>query len=377
MEAGQTLGRDDPANRPAPLAPAPILDLERYHLLFTLIDEGFCIVKVIFTDDGKAYDYRFLEVNPAFERHTGLHNAAGKTARDLVPDLEDHWFEIYGGVARTGESVRFTNHASALEDRWFDVNAFRIGAPELCLVGILFIDVTQRKRLEQLQRDFIAMTNHDLSAPISVVRARAQLMRRRETFDPDGLDVIIEQTRRMERLLTDLREAIKAGAGWVEILPAQIDLCQIARDAAERARTLSKRHPIAVSVPDAPVIGNWDQDRLSQILDNLIGNAQKYSGSGGAITVSVRVDGGSARLTVADTGPGISQDELPHLFERFYRGDRTSATSGLGLGLYIVRMLIEAHGGRVWAESEPGEGTRIQVELPLAVRFQHGEDAEQ
>jgi signal transduction histidine kinase len=130
-------------------------------------------------------------------------------------------------------------------------------------------------------------------------------------------------------------------------------------------------------VPDAPVIGNWDQDRLSQILDNLIGNAQKYSGSGGAITVSVQVDGGSARLTVADTGPGISQDELPHLFERFYRGDRTSATSGLGLGLYIVRMLIEAHGGRVWAESEPGEGTRIQVELPLAVRFQHGEDAEQ
>jgi len=117
----------------------------RYRSLFESIDAGFCIIEVMFDNDGSAIDYRFLEVNPAFEAHTGLKNAAGKTMRQLAPDHEDHWFQIYGRVARTGEPIHFENGAGALE-RWFNVYAFRLGEPTESKVAVLFTDITATKR---------------------------------------------------------------------------------------------------------------------------------------------------------------------------------------------------------------------------------------
>jgi PAS domain S-box-containing protein len=121
---------------------------QKYRNLFERMDEGFCICEVLFDADGKPNDYRFLEVNPAFERMTGLEQATGKTARELVPDLETFWVEIYGRVALTGEPVRFENQSLAM-DRWFDVNAFRIGEPKERKVAILFTNISDRKRTEQ------------------------------------------------------------------------------------------------------------------------------------------------------------------------------------------------------------------------------------
>ncbi len=124
---------------------------DRYRILFDSIDEGFCIVEVRFDEIGKATDYRFLEVNAAFERQTGLVNAVGQWMRRLKPTHEDHWFETYGRVAVTGEPVRFESRAEALQ-RWYDVYAFRIGAPDDRQVAILFNDVTDRKRSEERLR---------------------------------------------------------------------------------------------------------------------------------------------------------------------------------------------------------------------------------
>jgi PAS domain S-box-containing protein len=121
---------------------------ERYRALFSSIDEGFCVVEVLFDDHGRPADYRFLEINPAFERHTGLVGAAGRRMRELAPAHEQHWFDTYGRVALTGQPVRFVNEAKALGGRWFDVNAFRVGPPERRQVGILFMDITDRKRVE-------------------------------------------------------------------------------------------------------------------------------------------------------------------------------------------------------------------------------------
>ncbi|GAA6621551.1 ATP-binding protein [Scytonema sp. NUACC26] len=120
---------------------------ERYRTLFESIDEGFCVIEMLFDENNTPLDYRFLEINPAFEKQTGLEQAEGKTARQLAPDLEDHWFEIYGKVALTGEPVRFEN-GSEVMNRWFDVYAFRVGEPESRKVAILFKDVTERKRIE-------------------------------------------------------------------------------------------------------------------------------------------------------------------------------------------------------------------------------------
>jgi len=126
---------------------------ERYRALFDAIDEGFCIIEMMFDDQNRAYDYRFLEVNPVFEKHTSLKDAAGKTMRELVPDHEDDWFEIYGKVALTGESIRFENEAEQLEGRWFDLFAFRVGGEGSRLVGVVFREITERRRAEQAVRE--------------------------------------------------------------------------------------------------------------------------------------------------------------------------------------------------------------------------------
>ena len=121
----------------------------RYRSLFNSIDEGFCIIEMVFDEDDQAVDYRFLEVNPAFEQQTGLHHATGKRMRELNPDLETHWFEIYGKVALTGEAIRFSNEAKAMDGRWFDVYAFAHGGPQSRRVAILFNNITARKQAEQ------------------------------------------------------------------------------------------------------------------------------------------------------------------------------------------------------------------------------------
>jgi len=119
----------------------------RYRTLFDTLIEGFCIIEMIFDSDGKPVDYRFLEINPAFEKQTGLHKAQGKLMRDLAPNHETHWFGIYGKIAVTGETMRFENEAKAL-GRYYDVCAYRVGGPESRKVAILFNDITERKRAE-------------------------------------------------------------------------------------------------------------------------------------------------------------------------------------------------------------------------------------
>lgn len=125
---------------------------ERYRTLFQSMDEGFCIIEVLFDKRQRPYDYRFIETNPAFERHTGLNEAVGKTMREMAPDHEQHWFDIYGKIARTGEPIRFENAARAL-GRWYEVCAFRVGEPEQRRVAVLFNDISERKRTDDALRE--------------------------------------------------------------------------------------------------------------------------------------------------------------------------------------------------------------------------------
>lgn len=127
---------------------------EHYRTLYDAIDEGFCIIEVIFDKDGKPIDYRFLDVNPAFERQTGLIDARGKRMRELRPKHEEHWFEIYGRIALTGEPSRFENRAEQLH-RWYDVHAFRFGQPEKRQVAVLFDDITERKQTEEALQESV------------------------------------------------------------------------------------------------------------------------------------------------------------------------------------------------------------------------------
>jgi len=121
---------------------------ERYRNLFNTMDEGFCIIEMLFDGSGRPSDYRFLKVNAAFEKQTGLHDAEGKLMRELAPDHEEHWFEIYGKIALTGQALRFTNEARAL-NRWYEVYAYRVGKPEERQVAIVFHDISEIKEAEK------------------------------------------------------------------------------------------------------------------------------------------------------------------------------------------------------------------------------------
>jgi PAS domain S-box-containing protein len=224
-------------------------------------------------------------------------------------------------------------------------------------------DVTARKRLDQAQQDFVAMASHDLASPLTVLRARAQLMLRRRSFDEESLHAILEQTTRMDRLITDLRELAQVEGGGLLLHREPVDLVVLGEQAVERTLTLGTGHRVRLEGPAEPVIVAGDADRLSQVLDNLLGNAVKYSDQGGDIVVRVEGTAGQAYLSVADEGPGIPADVLPHLFERFYRGQHADGEGGLGLGLYISRMLVEAHGGRIRVASEPGAGSTFTMTL--------------
>ncbi|MES2421676.1 MAG: PAS domain-containing protein [Pseudomonadota bacterium] len=136
---------------------------ERYRALFEAIDAGFCIIEMIFDADGTATDYRFIEVNPQFEAQTGLIDVVGRTARQLVPDLEQFWFETYGRVALTGDSVRF-DHGSDQMERWFEVHAFRIGTPDARMVAILFNDISDRRRAAVITQESEERLNQALTA---------------------------------------------------------------------------------------------------------------------------------------------------------------------------------------------------------------------
>lgn len=139
----------------------------KYRTLFETMDEGFCILQLIFDAEQRPVDYRYVEVNPAFERQTGMHNAIGRSIREMVPEIEPFWLDLYGSVALTGESARFVDYAAAM-GRWFDVSAFRIGEPEKRRVAVLFTDITARKRreahlafLSEIGDEFARLSNAD------------------------------------------------------------------------------------------------------------------------------------------------------------------------------------------------------------------------
>jgi PAS domain S-box-containing protein len=225
-------------------------------------------------------------------------------------------------------------------------------------------DITERKRSERVQQDFIAMASHDLLTPVTVLRARAQLLQRRKTYDEVSVASILEQASRMERLITDLRELVQVEGGRLVLRREPVDLAEVSREAITRARAQGTHHVLRIEAPRLPIIGAWDRDRLGQVLDNVIGNAIKYSPQGGEIAIRVEATDDEGRVRIEDHGIGIAADVLPRLFERFYQGQDPGVSTGLGLGLYIARMLVEAHGGHIRAESEPGQGSTFVISLP-------------
>ena len=309
--------------------------------------------------------------NAAAERLFGYaaEAMAGRNLAEVLPVVADGERDRVMGQLGAGRAVFLETAATHADGQQLDVSvgltphAGPLG--ELAAISAIIRDVSERKALKRLQQEFLAMASHELRTPVGTIKGYAQLMRRRGIYNEQAVDAIVSQTDQLGRLVEDLLLASQIAADRLTLRPVAIDLVTEVRAAAEQQRV--NRATIRVEAPTEPLTVSADRQRLGQVFTNLLTNAIKYSPPDSDILVRVGQSGDAARMEVIDRGVGIPPEALPHLFDRFYRvAGAAERAQGLGLGLYITRRIVEAHGGRIGVESAPGRGSTFTVSLPLA-----------
>jgi len=226
------------------------------------------------------------------------------------------------------------------------------------------------ERAEKLRQNMVADIAHELRTPLSNIRGYLEALRD-GVMKPDKKTIrsLYEEASLLSRLVDDLQELSLAEAGELKLVRRAEDIGELVRQAvtAAEAQKRAKEVSLAVELPELPPV-NIDSRRIGEVLRNLLENAVAHTGPGDTITVAARQLDRLVEISVTDTGEGISAKELPNIFERFYRVDksRTRATGGSGLGLTIAKRLVEAHGGRIEVQSEPGKGSRFAFTVPVS-----------
>jgi two-component system phosphate regulon sensor histidine kinase PhoR len=245
---------------------------------------------------------------------------------------------------------------------------------------LLIQDLTRIRRLETVRRDFISNVSHELRTPLASLKALTETLQEGALDDPPAahrfLGRIQTEVDALTQMATELLELSRIESGQVPLELKLLPPDQLLHSAADRMRMQAERAGLNLTTDcpqDLPLI-HADMPRLEQVLVNLIHNAVKFTPPGGEVRVTVTkaplsmqgrgAGGEGVRFSVHDTGPGIPADDLPRIFERFYRVDRSRTGGGTGLGLSIARHLVEAHGGRIWAESREGEGSTFYFTIP-------------
>lgn len=300
---------------------------------------------------------RVIEVNPR--------------AHELVP-------EIVPGRDLSQATEPLPDLAEALEaevtavhlGRTLSVTAARTGQEGRDGVVWTIRDVTERSRLERAKSDFVATASHELRSPLTSIKGFVELLAAGELSarQREFVDVILLSTNRLVDLVSDLLDVARVEAGQLEVHRRPISVGEAVHEVAEllRARVAAKRQDLTVELAPALPAALADAARVRQIVTNLLTNAHLYTPEAGRIAVRVGAHGPWVTITVSDDGPGMSIDEERRLFERFHRGGPAHATPGTGLGMSIVRSLVELHEGQIAVDSTPGEGTTITVRLPRA-----------
>ena len=243
-------------------------------------------------------------------------------------------------------------------------------AGELLSIVASVRDITRFKEAEELKSTFVSVISHELRTPVTLIKGYVGTLRREDaTWDPhvvrEGLQVIEEEADHLAQLIDDLLDASRLQAGALDLGIGEVALDELVRRQAARFEVQSQPQSIVVDLGQRLPMVPADEARITQVLNNLISNAVKFSKGNGPITISGGATDSDVIICVKDEGPGISADDARHVFDRFYRArDTASSTKGTGLGLYLAKAVVEAHGGRIWVDEAVQSGARICFSLP-------------
>lgn len=315
-----------------------------------------------------ASDGRYIDANRAASTLTGY--AREELCALRVGDLASSAGEVRERWQRIAGEGRFAGEWDLRRKDGTLVPVETRVAPVRLPSGPVFVstmrDITERRALERLRRDFLAVVGHELRNPLNSIVGSAELMRATGQYSARAVDRIARQARQLERLLGDLQEAHNIEAGTLRLRTRQVDLLPLLRSCVEEASATTGNHTLRLESAAPAVEGVWDGDRLCQVVRNLLSNAIKYS-PGGDVVVRVAPDDRRVRISVSDEGPGIPPETLRRLFERYFRAPETAAAvPGLGVGLSVCKELVERHGGTLSVESVVGRGTTFTIDLPRA-----------
>jgi len=316
---------------------------------------------------------RLLFANTGFAEILGLDvpPQSGSALVEVVRQTE--LLEAVRAVVKGEPRVETEIVTGTLRQHFFAVTVASVRAADAAGAVIVLHDITELRKLERVRRDFVANVSHEFKTPLTAIQGFAETLLAGAIDDPQNrlrfLEIILEHSRRLARLTDDLLKLSKMDADKLELEIRRLSVTQFVESCIETTQRTAAEKELRVSVnlqlplPDIAA----DRRRLAEVLQNLLDNAMQYTPAGGQIMVGASANGTEITFTVSDTGIGIPQADQSRIFERFYRVDvaRSREVGGTGLGLSISKHLVEAHGGRIWVESEVGQGSQFHFTVPI------------
>lgn len=351
-----------------------LAEQQKNEAILQSIDDGLLVV------DG---DYTIVNLNPTAEWALGVTRTETEGHHVLEALRNEHLFEQIRSTMETGKPTSPSQPGDTLsverngETRHFQfvVNPVRDASEEMLAAILLLRDVTELQELNRLKSEFVATASHELKTPISSIGMSVRLLRERrgdvlDDRDRELLDAAAEDVDRLRDLVDDLLDLSKIESGRMEMEREAISVSLICDKALEVLRTQAdeKNISVAVNIPEELPDVHADPNKVTWVLNNLLSNALRYSEQGDHVQIEANTIGESVRISVEDEGAGIPYEYQSKIFDKFVQVDSDHAPGGTGLGLAIAQEIIHAHGGRIWVDSTPGEGSTFTFTLPVADR---------
>lgn len=340
---------------------------KRYRDLFETITWAFMLCRAEYSGGSLPCDYTVLDANPSAEEVTGFRRKGliGCTLSHLWPREGQRWKAVFDRVLLDGQPA-CQESQGIKPGRWHEMFIF---SPARDLIGVLFLDVTERKEMEQLKDQFLGLVSHELRTPLTVVLGAIKVARS-EGIDPDEAEELLNDAEYgaevLARILDNLVELSRFQANRLTIARKPVNVAATVGNAVSAVKARGCGNEFMIDVEEGIPEVLADQLRLEIVLGNLLDNAVKYSPEATPVRVSVARQDGRLIVGVSDQGAGISVEDQARLFQSFERLQKTAAAKpGLGLGLMVCKRLVEAHGGKIWVESSTGKGATFWFTLPL------------